>query len=601
MGMLEVGIAKRDTVFHRKGNGLMGYGRDFNFIKKDGGTPLFARAYVFKDPKTDQKIAFVNAEICFITISIKLGVLKKLTRLYPELGYTDENLFLTAQHTHSGPGGYSHFGFYNLTIPGFVPEVYHAIVEGIFEAIVEADKASRPVHLRFASGEFEPEKEVAFQRSLKAYNSNPDVKKLSKIETHLAIDRQMDLMLIENEDGSPYGCINWFGVHTTSMSNDNGTINWDNKGYAADFMEKAIRKSPGDDSFYASFAQSVAGDVSPNFIWDWRKFWTRGKFKDDLESCIYNANLQLAKATELMEVAQKSEVLSVDIDYGLMYEDFSNIVPDPEFTGGKTDVRTGPSCIGVSMLAGTSEGPGMPAPIAWISRRLCSAIKYLEYIRAYVKGGEIREEILVKYRTQGKKHIIIETGGRRVLGTRNVKKLIIPGFVDGGMKTFKEHHRRGALDDKPWTPQTLPLQIAILGPIALIGIPGEITTVAGRRLRATLEKVLEARGVKKVILAPYANAYSGYITTYEEYQHQLYEAGHTVFGEYTLAAFQTKFKQLALEMTKNFQDRKLENQKKPATFSEEELEKRKFEGGFKELRKTKAKSKKKKLLPTKAS
>ena len=42
----------------------------------------------------------------------------------------------------------------------------------------------------------------------------------------------------------------------------------------------------------------------------------------------------------------------------------------------------------------------------------------------------------------------------------------------------------------------------------------------------------------------------GYVTTYEEYQEQAYEGGHTIFGQWTLAAFQTQFSSLAREMLK---------------------------------------------------
>ena len=37
----------------------------------------------------------------------------------------------------------------------------------------------------------------------------------------------------------------------------------------------------------------------------------------------------------------------------------------------------------------------------------------------------------------------------------------------------------------------------------------------------------------------------GYITTQEEYQKQNYEGGHTLYGQWTLAAFQTSFVKIA--------------------------------------------------------
>lgn len=259
--MFEAGTGKSDITAFIDGIGMMGYGRDFNTVH-GVETPLYARAVALKDPKTGKKVVFVNAEICFITISIKRGVMKRLKRHHSELGYEDHNVMLTAQHTHSGPGGYSHYGFYNLSIPGFVPTVYQKIVEGITEAILAADKDLQPAKISIHKGSFEPELEVGFNRSVKAYNQNPDVKPVSKDESHLAIDREMQLLRIDRPDGSPMAAINWFGVHTTSLPNYNTDINSDNKGYASAFMENAMAEQTGNTDFVSIFAQGVAGDVS---------------------------------------------------------------------------------------------------------------------------------------------------------------------------------------------------------------------------------------------------------------------------------------------------------------------------------------------------
>ena len=168
-----------------------------------------------------------------------------------------------------------------------------------------------------------------------------------------------------------------------------------------------------------------------------------------------------------------------------------------------------------------------------------------------------------------------ETGERKMFGNSNIKNLIVPSRVDKTIAIFKQHYKNGGLNGKPWTPQILPLQIIIIGNMAIAGIPAEITTVAGRRLKKTIYDILKER-VDRVIISPYANAYSGYITTYEEYQVQCYEGGHTVFGEWTLAAYQTKFKELALQMLKKEQERNFDTGVSPVEFTEEELEKRSF-------------------------
>jgi neutral ceramidase len=77
--------------------------------------------------------------------------------------------------------------------------------------------------------------------------------------------------------------------------------------------------------------------------------------------------------------------------------------------------------------------------------------------------------------------------------------------------------------------------------------------------------------VKEVIIVPYANSYSGYITTFEEYQVQMYEGGHTVFGEWSLAALQTKFDELCKAMLVNKEDRNILHDDLPPEFTEDEL------------------------------
>lgn len=573
--MFEIGISKTDITAFKKGVGMMGYGMHFNIVEGQE-TSLHARAFVFRHRESGRKTAVVVCEMAFVTISIKRGVLKKLHRFHPELNYTDENLLLTAQHTHSGPGGYSHYGFYNLTIPGFVADVYQQIVEGIADAIVLAEQNLHPASLRMAEAPFPEDWEVAFNRSIHAFLANPDAPQLSPKDTHLAVDRTMRLMRVDSEAGNPMGTLNWFGVHTTSLHNDNRHINWDNKGYAADELEQRLRPQLANPNFIAAFAQAPAGDITPNYVWDKKKKWTRGKFESDIESAKYNGHLQQELAHQLWEKAAESNPLQGDIDYGLVYVNFANVEPHPDFTNGVEGVRTGPACHGVSFFAGTVEGPGMPPALAWISRRASSLMQGYEYVISVFMRQEKRKALRQKYRIHGKKHILVEAGERKILATRDVKNLVIPGFADKSIRNFKSHHRSGGLDEKPWTPQVLPLQIVVLGTLALVAIPGEPTTMAGKRMREMLLTELAPRGIQEVIISPYSNAYTGYITTYEEYQLQCYEGGHTVFGEYTLAAFMTKLRELAREMVKKDDERHFPKDAYPVEFTPEELSKRSF-------------------------
>ena len=336
--MYEIGVGKADITAFKLGVGMMGYGMYFNIVK-GLETDLFARAAVIRDTTTGKKVALVNAEIAFITIAVRRGVMKKLKRKHEALGFTEDSIMLSAQHTHSAPGGYSHYGLYNMTIPGFVPEVYQKVVDGIVEAIVEAAESMRPATIKISKSEIDTDKEVAFNRSVEAYNANPEVKKaVSKNATNEAVDRNMLLMRFDDLEGNPIGSWNWFGVHTTSLSNDNHRICSDNKGYAAKYHEDKVRKNKTD-KFISVFAQRKTGDITPNYKWDRKKNWTRGKFEDDIESAKYNGDLQFEHAHGLFKEAKKQSDLPTQIDHVMTFVDFRKVIVDKEFACNQEELK----------------------------------------------------------------------------------------------------------------------------------------------------------------------------------------------------------------------------------------------------------------------
>lgn len=107
------------------------------------------------------------------------------------------------------------------------------------------------------------------------------------------------------------------------------------------------------------------------------------------------------------------------------------------------------------------------------------------------------------------------------------------------------------IEDPPAVPQVLPVQLLRIGTVAILGVPGELTTIAGRRLRRTVLDTMSASGVSHVALGTYANEYSQYITTFEEYCHQHYEGASTLFGPHTLKAYQQVAAGLAAAIAQN--------------------------------------------------
>lgn len=572
--LFRAGLSRVLIPVRTRGVGMMGYGMLHNVVE-GMSSDLYVRALVLQDAE-GRSLAYVNAEICFITLAIRSAVLERLQSEQPEANWCEDNVLLTAQHTHSAPGGYSHYFFYNVTMPGFQPEVFSAIVSACVEAILAAQAQLAPAKLEFVQGAFEPEMEVGFNRSLSAYNKNPEVTPLTDYETHLAIDRNLYLMRVRSPEGHLRGVINWFGVHATSVGPKNRRISSDNKGYAATFLEQRYHHLQGHTQFVGIFAQGAAGDVSPNFHGKGQD-WPKGKFEDDLESARFNGKLQYQKAAELSETPADFE-LRGPLDAELIYVDFSCQPCDPAFTGGIPNCQTAASAHGVAFFKGTTvDGKGISDLAGNLLAAVARRLRKAQLKKAQEAGPEEYQRILKKLAAQDPKEILIDSGDKHFLGMTEIKDLPIPDFLDPVVGEVKRLHRIQAIQEHSWTPHVLPVQILILGNLALAAVPGEITTVAARRLRSSLEQTLAQRGVQQVVVGSYANAYHGYITTAEEYAVQNYEGGHTVFGKWTLAAFQTVFDQVARAMLLPVSARLLPKSLKPPVFSERELALRTFD------------------------
>lgn len=576
--MLFIGTGKGDITAFFKGIGLLGYGLP-NHHMLGIDTPLYARAFVFEQLDKSQKVCFVNCELGFITPSLKQGVLEYLSKNHPDLQYNTSNLLLSAQHTHCGPSGFSYHVIYNMSTPGFHQGVYDKIVNGIIESILEAEKNKQKANIHLGKSSFSPDIPVSFNRVIDAYNSNPEVKKLTHETRHLAVDREMTLLHIISESGQPLGSINWFAVHTSNLPNNYYKLCSDNKGFAATYLEESFQKE--NIHYVAAFAQGACGDVSARVKYNAKLPAARGKwegyFPDDLKSSKFNGNLQYEKAKEITESTLET-IKDETIDSISMYVDFGKIDIAPKFANGKEDCVTSPSCMGVTFLEGSiMDGPGLPLFLGKIAKGIARSARSAEWKDAVKKGGDYEKFIARKNKAQSVKDIGVASGERKFLGNFEAHKIPIPAFIDETILNIKKMAKQGGFDSlNPWTPQVLTLQILKIGNIGICAFPFEITTVASWRLKKTLEDALKAKGIEYIILAPYSNEYNGYITTNEEYQLQLYEAGHNVFGQWSLNALQQKFTELSEEFIKPKESRNTDNGVHPEVFTKEELQKQAF-------------------------
>lgn len=320
--------------------GMMGYAR---IDQQTAGihTRLWARAFIIQDTN-GKRFVFVNTDLGMIMQAVKLKVIEKLQSQYGNL-YTVKNVMLSATHTHSGPGGFSHYALYNITILGFSQQNFEAVVNGIYEAICKAHRNMAPCHIYMASGMLE---NTTTNRSLPAYLANPDA------NLYPSCDNTMTVLKFQRDNGRELGMICWFAVHATSMGNSNKLISADNKGWAERKFEQRMGTDyhASGDTFIAAFANGALGDASPNIYGG-----ENGGGINDFASTAISGNKQFLMAWRLYQEAHE-EILPGHLDYRHLYCDFSRAVVPPEFADGQVR-ETAFAALGVAFAAGAEDGP----------------------------------------------------------------------------------------------------------------------------------------------------------------------------------------------------------------------------------------------------
>jgi len=482
---------------------------------------LHSRAFIIANTDGSNPVVFVSADQAMISQLVKHEVMKKLAVVFGDL-YTDTNVMLTGTHTHSGPGAYHQYILFEVTSKGMYKPSLDAMVDGIVKSITDAHGDLQHGDLYLSTGILH---DSNINRSPAAYLNNP---KEERDRYPYDTDRTMTVLKIKDSEGKPLGMINWFAVHPTSMNNTNTLISSDNKGVASILFENDMNPDsfPGEGPFVAAFANSNLGDVSPNTqgarcidtgapcdlvgstCGDGKvqNCIASGPGKDMFESTLIIGTNQYLKAKELY--AAPGMKLAGPVDSRLRYEDFSNYQINRK---DGTSVHTCPPAMGFSFAAGTTDGPGA-----------------FNFKQGDVSGNPFWNVV----------RSVIKHPSRAQQACHSPK----PILLNTGEMTFPYE----------WAPNVVDFQVFRIGQLAILGVPGEFTTMAGRRARESVAATLLAGGFPEdtsVVLAGFANSYADYMTTFEEYQVQRYEGASTIYGPNTLEGMIQVLNQLAEAIT----------------------------------------------------
>ncbi|WP_278264663.1 neutral/alkaline ceramidase [Nocardia sp. AG03] len=468
--------------------GMMGYSQ---LEQTTAGIHLRPRARAFVIGEGENRIAYVAVENGAVFGSVHSGVLLALARRFGDR-YTERNVVLTSTHTHASCGGSAHDYAYTLATLGFQQQVYDAEVAGIVEAIAAADADYGPGTIAVGRSHL---RDASVNRSRVAFDRNP-------AEDRAAFPDAVDpavTTLVFRRGGREVGALTWFATHNTSMTNANRLISSDNKGYAsyaAEQLEHGVRHLDGRPDYIAAFAQTNAGDMSPNLNLRPGDGPTTDEFANT--RIIGERQYDASKAAARQAVPMTGSVGAL-----LCYIDLADLPVDGRFTPDGAPRRTSPAAAGVSLAAGSVEdGPGLP-------------------------GGPIPE---------GVHNPMVD-----FLGGIDQPH---PAWLADAQAPKAIFAPLGLMPPVPWVPNVVPVQLVRIGTLYLAAAGAEFTIVAGLRVRRAVAAVLGV-AVEQVLLQGYANGYHEYVTTPEEYDAQQYEGASTLFGRYTLCGYVQEFTRVA--------------------------------------------------------
>jgi neutral ceramidase len=491
-------------------NSFFGYS---NWEQQASGihTRLRAHAYIIESQSSSNRLVYVSSDLGMISQGVKLEVVKRLSEIYDNV-YTNDNVMLSATHTHVAAGGSSHYSLFEIAsaskamiLGGYSSENFEAIVNGIVNAIKKAHNNLAPGSIKLIQGTLHG---ATRNRSLPAYVNNSDYNP-SDSDTN----KTMTVLKFKKENGTEVGMINWFAVHPTGLSNQFTYLSSDISGYAQHQFEKMKGTDfNASETFVAAFGSSDLGD---SLIVDGNAHSASGYegSSDELANAKKGGSRLFIKGWELYN--QSGLKLNGPVDYRHRWADMENYTVDALFTGNENQNLCS-AARGYSFIAGAENGPSnIPGIQEGMTIENTNVLTAFSAFEDSFLGG-----------------IINTTFGLLNLGAddpcQHPKPVLLP---------------TGDLD---WVPEILPFQVFVIGELAIVGVPAEITTQAGRRIRADIQAQLGSKGVTTIVISGLSNTYSGYVATKEEYQTQNYEGASTAFGQYTLDAYRQEVSNLAV-------------------------------------------------------
>ena len=463
-------------------------------------TRLKARVIYLEDAEGDA-MALVQTDLAGSSLLVHHMVAE---RVAAETGLAPKDIVITASHSHSAPVNFYDNDFYNkhMSSGQWLEQDFLAFVtERISNGILKAYAAKRPA--RIATGKRDI---YGFNRnrSLDSYALNNNVGDIDLNDPQAkfeAVNPALYMVRIDVRDDAgqflPLAAFSSFSVHATALSVPVEVYNADLFAYAQKDLEWTIareHKTPW--PVVHGLTTGTQGDMAPalpeqgdntfgHLPVDWKEARKLGQ-GIGREALALFRELGSSMSRDV-ELASAAREINIRED---------NVVGDVELCDEPA--------VGNTTAAGAYE-----RRTPWLA-----AVPFL-------KGGNIMSRRWWFF-TEGCQ------GNKRHLGFSFLQPLVEP---------------------KDSFPNTVLFQIMKINDMAVLPLPYEVTTEAGRRMAQAVEQQLEKAGqpIAHAWVTSISNGYFGYTTTQEEYRRQNYEGGHTLYGQYSTPYITAQLARLAAD------------------------------------------------------
>lgn len=487
-GSLLVGAARRD-ITPIPGYPMGGHSFEGQYSAGTLGKS-YARAIYLEDPR-GQPVVLLAADVWAVSIGLRDRVVEVLQREHGLTHIGREHVVLAATHTHHSPAANASNHAHNLAagkIWAFDPALFDFLARRLAAAVVDAHASREPAKLSLARprvGDF------ARNRSLEPFDENPEAQAIVDENADLppctlsaltsdprsckAIDPRVTVLMAEAVGEHRLIAAGLFmAVHATAMPHSTVFYQGDVFGLTAVELEHRLRAEAGGP--VVAVFNGPEGDVSPT--WAEQSYGDMLRVADNVVSGVWPV-FERWQATALGSPVPDTTPVPGQrfrLHHGLFRlsgQRFADEHGHARVTGERAMLAT-------SMLAGAEDGP----------------------------------TALRKTNPEGRRR----------------RKPRAPDHGPGHGHGWKQRSLLQGTDKL--LPPEVPLTVVDLDG-ALVGtLPGEFTSVLGRRIR---QSMAARAGVdaSAVLLAGLANEYRSYFTTPEEYALQHYEGGSTLYGTYS--------------------------------------------------------------------